>query len=100
MRFLEFSCERSWQECCLQDDPWPPIVSELSWKPHASLTAGTPVHRVGRLGPVTLQHWQLGRSLGSMRWLKRVGLAGVIFFTVKGLIWLGVALLALVLAAD
>ena len=35
-----------------------------------------------------------------MRWLKRVGLAAVIFFTVKGLIWLGVALMALVLVAD
>ena len=32
-----------------------------------------------------------------MRWLKRIGLAGVVFFTVKGLIWLGVALMALVL---
>lgn len=35
-----------------------------------------------------------------MKWLKRVGLAGVIFFTVKGLIWLGVALMALILVAD
>ena len=35
-----------------------------------------------------------------MKWLKRVGLAGVIFFTVKGLIWLGVALVALVMVAD
>ena len=35
-----------------------------------------------------------------MRWLKRVGLAGLIFFTVKGLIWLGVAVMALILIAD
>jgi hypothetical protein len=35
-----------------------------------------------------------------MRWLKRVGLAGLIFFTVKGLIWLGVAVMALILVAD
>jgi hypothetical protein len=35
-----------------------------------------------------------------MKWLKRVGLVGVIFFTVKGLIWLGVALMALILVAD
>ena len=35
-----------------------------------------------------------------MKWLKRVGLAGVIFFTVKGLIWLGVALMGLILVAD
>ena len=35
-----------------------------------------------------------------MKWLKRVGLAGVIFFTVKGLIWLGVALMAMIMVAD
>jgi hypothetical protein len=35
-----------------------------------------------------------------MRWLKRAGLAGLIFFTVKGLIWLGVAVMALILIAD
>ena len=35
-----------------------------------------------------------------MKWLKRVGLAGLIFFTVKGLIWLGVALMALIMVAD
>jgi hypothetical protein len=35
-----------------------------------------------------------------MRWLKRIGLVGVVFFTVKGLIWLGVALMALVLVGD
>lgn len=35
-----------------------------------------------------------------MRWLKQFGLAGVVFFTVKGLIWLGVALMALVLVGD
>jgi len=41
-----------------------------------------------------------GAKFGLMRWLKRVGLAGVIFFTVKGLLWLGVALMTLVLVAD
>jgi len=35
-----------------------------------------------------------------MRWLKRIGLVGVVFFTVKGLLWLGVALMALVLVGD
>ena len=52
---------------------------------------------VGRLGPEEQKEWQLGRSFELMRWLKRIGLAGVVFFTVKGLIWLGVALMALVL---
>jgi len=25
---------------------------------------------------------------GFMRWLKRLGLAGILFFTIKGLLWL------------
>ena len=32
-----------------------------------------------------------------MKWLQRVGRAGVIFFTVKGWVWLGVGLMAMVL---
>jgi hypothetical protein len=55
---------------------------------------------VGQPGPEEKQLRLLERSFESMRWLKRTGLAGVIFFTVKGLVWLGVALMALVLVGN
>jgi len=64
------------------------------------LTPVTTPRKVGRPGPEEQKEWQLERSFELMRWLKRIGLAGVVFFTVKGLIWLGVALMALVLVGD
>ncbi len=53
-------------------------------------------HRVVGFEPASQPDYPLGSSSRSMQWLKRIGLAGVVFFTVKGLIWLGVALMALV----
>ena len=53
-------------------------------------------HRVVGFETASQPDFQLGRSSQSMQWLKRIGIAGVVFFTVKGLIWLGVALMALV----
>ena len=76
------------------------IVSESRADRSSSLTGGTSVHRVADLDPKHSDDRRRGVEFESMRWLKRIGLAGVIFFTVKGLIWLGVALIALVLVAD
>ncbi len=34
----------------------------------------------------------LKREGGSAEWLKRIGIAGFLFFLIKGIIWIGVAL--------
>lgn len=33
-------------------------------------------------------------SDGKSKWLKRLGVAGFLFFLIKGLVWIGVAVLA------
>ena len=60
------------------------------------MTPVTADHRVVELESASQPDYPLGSSSQSMQWLKRIGLAGVVFFTVKGLIWLGAALIALV----
>ncbi len=34
------------------------------------------------------------------KWLKKIGLIGLIFFTLKGLIWLGIGAAMVILAVD
>jgi len=37
---------------------------------------------------------QADKKAGTKKWLARLGIAGFIFFLVKGLVWIGIALFA------